>query len=157
MRRGAKAAIIIAGIIIALGIFGYIEYVSATHLSISILHSKVVQKSDTNTSYIMTLQFKNPSLLPITIGKTDFVISINGENLGTGTFEPFSIPPIGMAVSQSPFLAENKVLDKYNKTDNLPNVKLTGISKYDILFVTVNVPFTYYPTQQEAREFIHPT
>jgi LEA14-like dessication related protein len=156
MRRGSKVAIVV-GIIVAVGIFAYVEYVSATHLNISILHSKVVHKTNTTTLYNMTIQFRNPSLLPLTIGKTDFIISINGENLGTGTFEPFAIPPIGRTVSQSPFLAENTILDKYNKTDNIPNVKLTGTSKYDILIVSVNVPFTYYPTQDEAREFIHPT
>jgi hypothetical protein len=57
--------------------------------------------------------------------------------------------------SQAPFLADNTLLHKYDKSDNVPNIKLTGTSKYEILIITVNVPFTYYPTQQEAREFIH--
>jgi hypothetical protein len=84
MKRRSKV-IIIVGIIIAVGLFGYSQYLSATHLSISILQSKVVQRNDNNSLYNMTLQFKNPSLLPINIGKTDFIISINDENLGTGT------------------------------------------------------------------------
>lgn len=156
MRRSSKVAIVV-GIVIAAGIFGYIEYVSATHLSISILQSKVLKRTDTNTLYNMTIQFKNPSLLPITIGKTDFLISINGENLGTGTFEPFTIPPIGKSISLSPFLADNTILHKYDKSNNIPNAKLTGTSKYDILIISVDVPFTYFPTQDETREFIHPT
>lgn len=154
MKRSSKVIIIVC-IIAGLGLFGYSQYLSATHLSISILESKVVQRNNENSLYNMTLQFKNPSLLPISVGKTDFIITINDENLGTGTLQPLVIPPMGKTSSQAPFLADKKLLDKYDKSDNVPNVKLTGTSKYEILIITVNVPFTYYPTQQEAREFIH--
>ena len=154
MERRSKVIIIVC-IIAAVGLFGYSQYLSATHLSISILESKVVQRNDNNSLYNMTLQFKNPSVLPLTVGKTDFIISINDENLGTGTLQPLVIPPMGKTVSQAPFLADNAILHKYDTSNNVPNIKLTGISKYEILIITVNVPFTYYPTQQEAREFIH--
>ena len=155
MERRSKVVIIIVCIIAATGIFAYSQYLSATHLSISILESKVLQRNDNNSLYNMTLQFQNPSLLPISVGKTDFVISINDENLGTGTLQPLVIPPMGKIASQAPFTADNTVLDKYNKSDVVPNIKLTGTSKYEIAIISVNVPFTYYPTQQEAREFIH--
>ena len=155
MKRNAKVAVVC--IIAAVGVFAYIQYVSATHLNVSILQSKVVQKTDENTLYNMQLQFVNPSLLLLNIGTTDFVISVNGENLGTGTLQPSMIPALGKTVSQTPFVATNTILHKYDKSDNVPNVKLTGTSKYDLMFVSVNVPFVYYPTQQEAREFIHGT
>ena len=154
MERRSKVVIIVC-IIAAVGIFSYSQYLSATHLSISILESKAIQRNDNNSLYNMTLQFKNPSLLPLNVGKTDFIISINDETLGTGTLQPLVIPPMGKAVSQAPFLADNTVLHKYDKSDNVPNIKLTGTSKYEILIISVNVPFTYYPTEQEAREFIH--
>ncbi|HEX5358429.1 MAG TPA: hypothetical protein VFW99_00780 [Candidatus Nitrosotalea sp.] len=155
MQRRSKAAIIAVCVVAALGIFAYSQYLSATHLSISILESKVIQRNADNSLYNMTLQFQNPSLLPINVGETDFVISINNENLGTGTLQPLLIPPMGKIASQAPFTADNKILDKYNKNDSVPNVKLTGTSKYGISIISVNVPFTYYPTEQEAREFIH--
>lgn len=155
MQRRSKAVIIAVCVVAALGIFAYSQYLSATHLSISILESKVIQRNADNSLYNMTLQFQNPSLLPINVGETDFVISINNENLGTGTLQPLLIPPMGKIASQAPFTADNKILDKYNKSDSVPNVKLTGISKYGISVISVNVPFTYYPTEQEAREFIH--
>ena len=155
MQRRSKAAIIAVCIVAALGIFAYSQYLSATHLSISILESKVIQRNADNSLYNMTLQFQNPSLLPINVGQTDFVISINNENLGTGTLQPLLIPPMGKVASQAPFTADNKILDKYNKSNSVPNVKLTGTSKYGISVISVNVPFTYYPTEQEAREFIH--
>ena len=103
----------------------------------------------------MTLQFQNPSLLPINVGQTDFVISVNDENLGTGTLQPLVIPPMGKTSSSAPFTADNTVLDKYSNNDVIPKVKLSGTSKYGISIISVNVPFTYYPTEQEAREFIH--
>lgn len=155
MQRRSKAVIIAVCVVAALGIFAYSQYLSATHLSISILESKVMQRNADNSLYNMKLQFQNPSLLPINVGETDFVISINNENLGTGTLQPLLIPPMGKIASQAPFTADNKILDKYNKNDSVPNVKLTGTSKYGISVISVNVPFTYYPTEQEAREFIH--
>jgi len=155
VQRRSKAVIIAVCVVAALGIFAYSQYLSATHLSISILESKVIQRNADNSLYNMTLQFQNPSLLPINVGETDFIISINNENLGTGTLQPLLIPPMGKIASQAPFTADNKILDKYNKGDSVPNVKLTGTSKYGISVISVNVPFTYYPTEQEAREFIH--
>src|SRR6185437_218371 len=155
VQRRSKAVIIAVCVVAALGIFAYSQYLSATHLSISILESKVIQRNADNSLYNMTLQFQNPSLLPINVGETDFIISINNENLGTGTLQPLLIPPMGKIASQAPFTADNKILDKYNKSDSVPNVKLTGTSKYGISVISVNVPFTYYPTEQEAREFIH--
>jgi LEA14-like dessication related protein len=155
VERRSKAIIIAVCIVVAVGIFAYSQYLSATHLSISILQSKVVQRNDNNSLYDMTLQFKNPSLLPITVGQTDFTISINNENLGTGILQPLVIPPMGTVSSQAPFTADNAILDKYNKNQNVPSVVLTGTSKYEIAIMSVNVPFTYYPTEQEAREFIH--
>ena len=155
MERRSKVIIIAVCVIAAVGIFAYSQYTSATHLSISILESKIIQRNDNNSLYNMTLQFQNPSLLPINVGQTDFIISINGENLGTGTLQALVIPPIGKISSQAPFTADNTILHKYDKSDNVPNIKLTGTSKYGISIISVNVPFTYYPTEQEAREFIH--
>jgi len=155
VERRSKVIIIAVCVVAAVGIFTYSQYMSATHLSISILESKIIQRNDNNSLYNMTLQFQNPSLLPINVGQTDFVISINGENLGTGTLQALVIPPMGKISSQAPFTADNTILHKYDKSNNVPNVKLTGTSKYGISIISVNVPFTYYPTEQEAREFIH--
>ncbi|MDE1724931.1 MAG: hypothetical protein KGH76_03410 [Thaumarchaeota archaeon] len=155
MERRTKIVIIAVCVVAAIGIFAYSQYLSATHLSISILESKVIQRNDNNSLYNMTLQFQNPSLLPINVGQTDFVISINDENLGTGTLQPLVIPSMGKISSSAPFTADNTVLNKYNNNDVIPKVKLSGTSKYGISIISVNVPFTYYPTEQEAREFIH--
>jgi len=34
-------------------------------------------------------------------------------------------------------------------------VKISGVTKYDLLVTSIDVPFVYYPTEEQAREFIH--
>jgi len=155
MKRNSKIALVC--IIAAVAAFGVVQYISLSHLHVSIVQSKVMERTNQGTLYSLQLQFNNPSLLILNVGKTDFLVSANGENLGTGVLQPSTIPALGKTISQTPFLADNAVLDKYNTSDNTPSLKLTGTSKYDLVFTSVNVPFTYYPTQQEAREFIHGT
>jgi len=128
-----------------------------SHLHVSIVQSKIMERTNQGTLYNLQLQFNNPSLLILNVGKTDFLVLANGENLGTGVLQPSTIPALGKTVSQTPFLADNTVLDKYNDNNNIPSLKLTGTSKYDLIFTSVDIPFTYYPTQQEARDFIHGT
>ena len=155
MQRNSKIAVVC--IISAVAIFGFVQYISLSHLHVSIVQSKVMERTNQGTLYNLQLQFNNPSLLILNVGKTDFLVLANGENLGTGVLQPSTIPALGKTISQTPFLADNTVLDKYNSSDNTPSLKLTGTSKYDLIFTSVNVPFTYYPTQQEARELIHGT
>jgi hypothetical protein len=149
--------IVISIIVAAVGIFGYIQYLSVSDLHVSIIQSKVVDRNDTGTLYNLQLQFNNPSLLFLNVGKTNFVVSANGENLGSGILQPSVIPALGKTVAQTPFLADTTVLDKYNNTNSVPNLKLTGTSQYNVFFTTVSIPFTYYPTQDEARAFIDGT
>jgi len=156
MQKNSKIVMIIA-IVGAIGAFGYFQYVSVTHLHVAIINSKIVERTNDGTLYNMQLEFKNPSLMILNVGKTDFVISVEDQDLGSGILEPSIIPAMGKTVEKTPFLAENAILDKYNKNDNTPSVKLTGTTKYDFLFASINIPFTYYPTQKEAREFIHGT
>ena len=34
------------------------------------------------------------------------------------------------------------------------SVKISGITKYDLLVTTIEVPFDYYPTDEQTRKFI---
>ncbi|MGI0086960.1 MAG: hypothetical protein ACREBI_03230 [Nitrosotalea sp.] len=149
--------IVISSIIVAVGVFGFIQYLSVSQLHVSIIQSKIVDKTNQGTLYNLQLQFNNPSLLFLNVGKTNFIVSANGEDIGSGVLQPAVIPAMGKTVAQTPFLADTTVLDKYNNAANVPNLKLTGTSQYDVLFTTVSIPFTYYPTQDEARAFIDGT
>ncbi len=80
MKRNSKIALVC--IIAAVGIFGYVQYLSASHLHVAIVQSKVIERTNQGTLYNLQLEFKNPSLLVLNVGKTDFVVSVNGEDLG---------------------------------------------------------------------------
>ena len=38
----------------------------------------------------------------------------------------------------------------------MPVVKISGTTKYDLVLTSLEVPFVYYPTEDQARKFIHP-
>lgn len=155
MKRKFKVSIIIISIIVVLAIFGYLQYASATQLHVSMKSSEIVERTSEGTLYRIDLEFENPSFMILNIGKTDFVISVEGESLGAGILEPIIIPAKGRSIVETPFLADNTVLDKYKQSENSPSLRLDGVTTYNLLFTTLKIPFTYYPTQEEAREFIH--
>lgn len=155
MPRPSRRLIIITVIVGAVIAFGYFQYASALQLHVSIKDSKLVERTQDGSLYQLQLEIKNPSLMILNIGKTDFLISVDGQDLGTGILEPSIIPAMGKTIAEAPFLADNQVLDKYKKSDVTPPVKLSGITRYNLLFTSLDIPFTYYPTQKEAREFIH--
>lgn len=155
MQKKSKVAVIAIAIAVIIGVFGYLQYASAMQLDISIKDSEIVERTSSGSLYQMQLEFENPSFMILNIGKTDFVISVEDEDLGAGVLEPFVIPAMGKIVVDAPFLADNAVLDKYDNSEVSPSVKLSGITRYNLLFTTLDIPFTYYPTQEEAREFIH--
>ncbi len=152
MRRKSKIVIIIA---VVIGAFIFFQYAAVLQLHVSMKNTEIVERTDVGTLYQIQLEFENPSLMILNVGKTDFLISAEGENLGAGILDPTIVPAMDKIVVQTPFLADNAILDKYEKSENTPSLKLVGISRYNLLFTSLNIPFTYYPTQEEAREFIH--
>jgi len=152
VQKKSKIAIIIIGVI---GAFVFSQYAAVLQLNVSMKNSEIVERTDAGTLYQIQLEFENPSLMILNVGKTDFLISAEGENLGAGILDPTIVPAMNKIIVQTPFLADNAILDKYEKSENTPSLKLAGISRYNLLFTSLNIPFTYYPTQDEAREFIH--
>lgn len=155
MKRKSKVSIIIISIIAVLAIFGYLQYAAATQLHVSMKSSKIIERTDDGTLYTINLEFENSSFMILNVGRTDFIISVEGENLGAGILEPTIIPANGKSIVETPFLADNKILDKYEQKENSPSLRLDGSIAYNLLFTTLKIPFTYYPTPEEAREFIH--
>ena len=41
------------------------------------------------------------------------------------------------------------------ENDETGFVVISGITKYDVFFTSINVPFIYFPPENQAREFIH--
>ena len=144
---GKKAAAIILSII-GIAVFGYTQYASASQISVVITNSKLIEKTDKGSLYNLELEFKNPSLLVLNAGKTDFTLSTESKTLGGGTLDPFMLPALGKITTNGVFLKEQRA-----DSDD-PQVKISGTTKYQLLFATLDVPFTYYPTQDQTREFI---
>ena len=148
MEKSRKTVIIV--FVIGMGIFGYSQYASASQIGVVITESDLIEKTDLVSAYNIELEFENPSLLILTAGETDFFVIANGETVGEGKLEPFSLPPLGHSSVSGTFQTESNV-----ESDETPIVKISGVTKYDVLFSTIDVPFVYYPTEEQAREFIH--
>ena len=147
MRTKKKAIIIFA---IVAGIFGFSQYASASQIGVTIAKNELLEQNGNEATYNMQLEFNNPSLLVLTAGKTDFVISVEDEKIGDGVLEPFVLPAMSKALVDGVYKSDRK----YSDSENTPLVKISGVTKYDVLFTSLDVPFVYYPTEAQAREFI---
>jgi hypothetical protein len=146
--KTAKKAIIIFAIVA--GIFGFSQYASASQIGVTIAKNELLEKNGGETTYNMQLEFNNPSLLVLSAGKTDFIISVEDEKIGDGVLEPFVLPAMSKALVDGVYKSDKK----YSDSENTPVVKISGVTKYDVLFTSLDVPFVYYPTEDQAREFI---
>jgi len=151
MRSSKKVGIIV--FVIIAGIFGYSQYASALQIGVVITENTLIAEDELISKHSIQLEFDNPSLLILTAGETDFVVYANDERIGDGTLDPFVLPSLGKTQVDGTFQTNSKL-----QTDNdVPVVKISGVTTYDILFTSIDVPFVYYPTEDQAREFIHQT
>lgn len=148
MNKSRKAVIIV--FVIGMSIFGYSQYASASQIGVIITESDLIEKTEKGSSYNVELEFENPSLLILTAGETDFIVIADGKTIGEGKLEPFTLPALGSTLASGSFQTEPNT-----ESQEVPIVKISGITKYDILFSTLDVPFVFYPTEEQAREFIH--
>ena len=148
MKASKKGAIII--FVIGISLFGYSQYASASQIGVIITDSQILEENEQETKYDVQLKFDNPSLLILTAGKTDFFVIADEKIIGQGQLEPFSLPPMGNNIVKGTFSTDTK-----NNFEEMPVVKINGITKYDVFFTSLEVPFVYYPTDEQAREFIH--
>lgn len=147
---GARKKTLIVLLIVSIGLFGYSQYASASEIGITITQSQLVEETEKNSTYDIQLEFSNPSLLVLTAGQTEFFVTVNDEIIGKGKLQPFVLPALGNSHVQGTF-----VTDPNNVYEQIPEVKISGTTKYDAFVVSIDVPFVYYPTEDQAREFIH--
>ena len=148
MNKSRKTIIIV--FVIGMSIFGYSQYASASQIGVIITESDLIEKTDQGSAYNVELEFDNPSLLILTAGETDFFVIADGKTIGEGKLEPFTLPALGSSSVSGTFQTESII-----ESQEVPIVKISGITKYDVLFSTIDVPFVFYPTEDQAREFIH--
>jgi len=134
--------------VLGISIFGYSQYASVSQIEVKIIQSELLNDDEKGSNYNIELQFDNPSLLVLTAGKTEFFVINNNEMIGKGQLESFTLQPLDSINVKGIFHTDSN-------NDEPKSVKITGITKYDILLTTIDIPFVFYPTEEQAREFIH--
>ncbi len=146
--KSAKKAIIIFMIIA--GLFGYSQYASASQIGVVVTDSTLLSEDDRGSMHNIQLEFDNPSLLTLTAGETKFVVYVNDERIGGGTLESFVLPTLSQSLVYGTFQTDSKF---QAESDGV--VKISGVTTYDVLFTSLDVPFVFYPSEEQSREFIH--
>jgi len=147
MKSSKKAGIFVL-FVLGMSIFGYSQYASASQIGVSINQSELLDENDSGSNYNVELRFENPSLLILTAGETEFFVISNDEIVGKGNLESFTLQPLDSSYVKGTFHTDVN-------SDEAQSVKISGVTTYDMVFTTIDVPFVYYPTEEQAREFIH--
>ena len=134
--------------VLGISIFGYSQYASVSQIEVNIIQSELLNDDEKGSNYNIELQFDNPSLLVLTAGKTEFFVINNNEMIGKGQLESFTLQPLNSISVKGIFHTDSD-------NDEVKSVKITGVTKYNILLTTIDIPFVFYPTEEQAREFIH--
>ena len=146
---GAKKKVGITLLIMGFAIFGFSQYVFLSQIGITLSESNLVFEDEAVSKYDIELKFENPSLLYLSAGETDFVIIANEQVIGQGKLDSFELPIRSHSFVNGAFTT---TLD--SDSEDL-TMKISGNTKYDYLFGSIQVPFVYYPTDEQAREFLH--
>ena len=147
MSTRKKKVIII--LVIAFSLFGLSQYVLASQIGVEITQNNLLEENERGTTHNVELEFNNPSLLYLTAGKTEFFVLANEEMIGRGNLESFVLPALGSSSASGTYLKDSNVNAQEGST-----VKISGVIKYDVIFTSIDVPFVFYPTEEQAREFI---
>jgi hypothetical protein len=148
MKSSKKGGLIVL-FVLGMSIFGYSQYASASQIGVSITQSELLSENEKGSNYNIELQFENPSLLILTAGETEFYIIVKNKMVGEGQLEPFTLQPLDSSYVKGTFHTDSNVEEESK------SVKISGVTKYDIFFTSIDVPFVFYPTEEQAREFIH--
>ena len=140
-----KSAIIL--FLLLVSIVGYSQYESVSKISVSISENAIMNENKNNSNYKIELEFRNPSLLTLPAGETEFFVFYDNEMVGKGNLESFTLYPISSIYVEGTFTTDTN-------SDESKSVKISGITKYDLLVTTIEVPFDYYPTDEQTRKFI---
>ena len=146
MKSSKKKSTIIL-FLLFVSILGYSQYESLLEISVSISENTIINEDKNDLNYKIELEFKNPSLLTLPVGETKFYIFYDNEMIGKGNLESFTLYPISSSYVKGTFTADQKL-------DESKSVKISTIIKYDLLGISIEIPFDYYPTDEQTRKFI---
>ena len=145
--KSSKEKSIIVLFLLCASIFGYSQYQSASEISVNISENTIINENKNNLNYKIELEFENPSLLTLPVGETKFFIFYDNEIVGKGDLESFTLYPISNSHVNGTFTTDQK-------SDESKSVKISAIIKYDLLGIFIEIPFDYYPTNEQTRKFI---
>ena len=146
MKSSKKKSIIIL-FLLFVSIFGYSQYQSASEISVNISENTIINENKNNSNYKIELEFENPSFLTLPVGETKFFIFYDNEMIGKGNLESFTLYPISNNHVKGTFTTDQK-------SDESKSVKISAIIKYHLLGIFIEIPFDYYPTNEQTRKFI---
>ena len=148
----ARKKTLLVVLFIGIGVFGYSQYASASQISVTVTQNELLEKNDIGSFYNVQLEFTNPSLLILNAGETDFTILIEDTKVADGVLEPFVLPSMSKVNVKGTYFEEDEF--KIQKSES-PEISISGVTKYDVFFTSIDVPFIYIPSDDQAREFIH--
>ena len=122
--------------LLLVSILGYSQYESVSKISISISENAIISEDKNNSNYKIELEFRNPSLLTLPAGETEFFVFYDDEMVGKGNLESFTLYPISSIYVEGTFTTDTN-------SDESKSVKISGTTKYDLLITTIEVPFDY--------------
>ena len=128
-------------------IIGYSQIQSASQISVNLSDNAIINENEKESNYEIELEFKNPWLLTLPAGKTEFFVFYDEEVVGEGHLESFTLFPVSTSFVKGTFTTNSN-------SDESKSVKISGITKYDLLITSINVPFDYYPNEDQTRKFI---
>jgi hypothetical protein len=137
-----------SGIILFLllvSIFGYSQLQSVSQISVGISKNTIINEND--SKYKIKLEFTNPSLLTLPAGESEFFVFYDDVIVGEGNLESFTLYPINSIYVEGIFTIDSNL-------DESKSIKISGIIKYDLSVTTIEIPFNYYPTEDQTRKFI---
>jgi len=140
-----KSAVILFFLLV--GIIGYSQVQLASDISINLSENEIINENEVETNYKIELEFKNPSLLTLLAGETEFFVSFDNQIVGKGNLEAFTLNPLSSSFVQGTFTTETS-------SNESKTVKISGITKYDLFIIAIDVPFDYYPSEEQTRKFI---
>ncbi len=140
-----KSAVILFFLIV--GIIGYSQIQLASEISINLSENEIINNNKIETNYKIELEFKNPSLLTLPAGETEFFVSYDNQIVGKGNLESFTLNPLSSSFVEGTFTTETS-------SNESKSVKISGITKYDLLITSIDIPFEYYPSEEQTRKFI---
>ena len=140
-----KSTIIL--VLLLVSILGYSQYESVSKIQVSISENAIINEDKNDLNYKIELEFRNPSLLTLPAGETEFFVFYDDKMVGKGNLESFTLYPISSIYVEGTFTTDTN-------SDESKSVKISGITKYDLLVTTIEVPFDYYPTYEQTRKFI---